>query len=140
MLTRYADLPPEQEVIVAAAIGCAINVHKALGPGFKECIYHTALKLELESQGMSYETEKPIQVKYRQWMIPGQKVDLIVAGIVLVEIKAVPRLRVLHRCQVQSYLKTTGLPVGLLMNFNARLLKQGLQRVTPLGPREARLK
>ena len=140
MLTRYADLTPEQEVIVAAAIGYAINVHKALGPGFKECIYHTALKLELESQGMSYETEKPIQVKYRQWMIPGQKVDLIVAGIVLVEIKVVPRLRVLHRCQVQSYLKTTGLPVGLLMNFNARLLKQGLQRVTPLGPREARPK
>jgi len=108
-----------------------------LGPGFKECIYHTAMRLELESQEISYESEKPIEVKYRQWRIPGQKVDLIVAGIVLVEIKAVPRLRVLHRCQVQSYLKTTGLPIGLLMNFNARLLKQGLQRVTPLGLREA---
>jgi GxxExxY protein len=140
MLKKYADLPPEQEAIVATVIGCAINVHKALGPGFKECIYHTALRLELESQGLAYESEKPIEVKYRQWRIPGQKVDLIVAGIVLVEIKAVPRLRVIHRCQVQSYLKTTGLPVGLLMNFNARLLKQGLQRVTPLGPREARPK
>jgi len=130
-------LAPEQEAIVATVIGCAINVHRVLGPGFKECIYPTAMRLELESQEISYESEKPIEVKYRQWRIPGQKVDLIVAGIVLVEIKAVPRLRVLHRCQVQSYLKTTGLPIGLLMNFNARLLKQGLQRVTPLGLREA---
>jgi GxxExxY protein len=137
MLKKYADLAPEQEAIVATVIGCAINVHRVLGPGFKECIYHTAMRLELESQEISYESEKPIEVKYRQWRIPGQKVDLIVAGIVLVEIKAVPRLRVLHRCQVQSYLKTTGLPIGLLMNFNARLLKQGLQRVTPLGLREA---
>jgi len=135
MLTKHADLPPEQEAIVATVIGCAINVHRTLGPGFKERIYHTALRLEFESQGIFYESEKPIEVKYRQWKIPGQKVDLIVAGIVLVEVKAVPRLRVIHRCQVQSYLKTTGLPIGLLMNFNARLLKHGLQRVTPLGPR-----
>jgi len=135
MLTKHADLPPEQEAIVATVIGCAINVHRTLGPGFKERIYHTALRLEFESQGVFYESEKPIEVKYRQWKIPGQKVDLIVAGIVLVEVKAVPRLRVIHRCQVQSYLKTTGLPIGLLMNFNARLLKHGLQRVTPLGPR-----
>jgi GxxExxY protein len=133
MLEKYADLPPEQEAIVAAVIGCAINVHRVLGPGFKERIYHTALRLEFDSQGMSYDSEKPLEVKYRQWKIPGQKVDLIVAGIVLVEVKAVPRLRVIHRCQVQSYLKTTGLPIGLLMNFNSRLLKHGLQRVTPLG-------
>ena len=140
MLKKYADLPPEQEAIVAAVIGCAINVHRVLGPGFKESIYHTAMRLELESEELAYESEKPIEVKYRHWKIPGQKVDLVVKGIVLVEIKAVPRLRVLHRCQVQSYLKTTGLPIGLLMNFNARLLKEGLQRVMPLGPREARLK
>ena len=138
MLKKYADLPPDIEAMVSSIIGCAISVHRELGPGFKESIYHTAFKLELESRGIPYESEKPIQVKYRDWMIPGQKVDLVVQGIVLVEIKAVPRLRVLHRCQAQSYLKTTGLPVGLLMNFNARLLKDGLQRMKPLGPREAR--
>jgi GxxExxY protein len=138
MLIKYADLPPEQEAIVSEIIGCAIAVHRELGPGFKESIYHTALRLEFDSRTISYENEKPIEVKYRRWTIPGQKVDLIVAGLVIVEIKAVPRLRVLHRCQLQSYLKTTGLPVGLLMNFDARLLKDGLQRVTPLGAREAR--
>ncbi len=140
MLSKYDDLPPEIEAIVSSVIRCAIRVHRELGPGFKESIYHAAMKLEMESCRISFESEKPILVKYRDWMIPGQKVDLIVEGLVIVELKVVPRLRVLHRCQLQSYLKATGLPVGLLMNFNARLLKQGLQRVLPLGPREARLK
>jgi GxxExxY protein len=67
MLEKYADLPPEQEAIVSAVIGCAINVHRILGPGFKECIYHTALRLEFESGGLAYESEKPIEVKYRHW-------------------------------------------------------------------------
>jgi GxxExxY protein len=140
MLKTYSDLTTEQEAIVSETIGCGIAVHKELGPGFRECIYHRAFRLELASRGISYESDKPILVKYREWSIPGQKVDLIVAGIVLVELKAVPRLRLLHRYQVQSYLRTTGLPIGLLMNFNSTLLKNGLLRVTPVGPREARPK
>jgi len=140
MLDKYADFTPEQEEIVSSTIGCAIAVHRELGPGFKECIYHRAFRLELDSRGIPYESDKPIQVKYREWCIPGQKVDLIVANTILVELKAVPRLRILHRCQVQSYLRTTNLPIGLLMNFNATLLKNGLQRIMPVGPREARPK
>jgi GxxExxY protein len=66
MLTKYDDLPLEQEAIVAAVIGCAINVHRILGPGFQDRIYHTGFRLELESQGLEYESEKPIDVKYRQ--------------------------------------------------------------------------
>jgi GxxExxY protein len=131
MLNNYADLTAEQEEIVSSIIGCAIAVHRELGPGFKEAIYHRAFSLELDSRGIPFESEKPILVKYRQWTIPGQKIDLIVRGIVLVELKAVPRLRAFHKYQVQSYLRTTGLPVGLLMNFNAPLLKDGLQRVMP---------
>ena len=65
----------------------------------------------------------------RDWTIPGQKVDLIVEGIVLVEIKTVPRLRPVHQAQVLSYLKTTGLRVGILMNFNVGILKHGLRRI-----------
>ena len=140
MLDRHTDLSLEQEAIVSEVIGCGIAVHRELGPGFKECIYHRAFRLELESRGITYESDKPIQVTYREWRIPGQKIDLIVANTVLVELKAVPRLRILHRCQVQSYLRTTNLPIGLLMNFNATLLKNGLQRITPVGPREARPK
>jgi GxxExxY protein len=131
MLTKHHDLSAEQEEVVSSVIGCAIAVHRELGPGFKECIYHRAFQLELDSRGLAYESEKPILVKYRQWFIPGQQIDLIVAGTVLVELKAVPRLRPLHRYQVQSYLRTTSLPVGLLLNFNVPLLKNGLQRIIP---------
>jgi GxxExxY protein len=143
MLTKHHDLSVEHENLVTAVIGCGITVHRELGPGFKECIYHRAMRLELDSRGLKFETDKPILVKYRQWLIPGQKIDLIVAGVVLVELKAVPRLRRIHQYQVQSYLRTTSLPIGLLMNFNAALLKDGLQRVflqPPVGPREARLR
>lgn len=85
--------------------------------------------LELDLRGLTFECEKPILVRYKQWNIPGQKVDLIVAGVVLVEIKAVPKLRPVHRAQVVSYLKTLDLKVGLLMNFKAAVLKDGFQRV-----------
>ena len=131
MLSKYADLPAEQEAIVSKAIGCGIAVHRELGPGFKERIYHTAYRLELESQGIPFESDKRIVVKYRNWEIPGQQIDLIVGGVVLVELKAVPKLRVLHECQVRSYLRTTRLNVGLLLNFNAPLLKQGMRRIVP---------
>ena len=129
MLRAKTDLPQEVEALVSAAIGCAISVHRELGPGFKEKIYHRAYRLELTARGLAFESEKPILVKYRDWMIPGQTVDLIVAGAVLVELKAVPRLRDFHRHQVISYLRTTGLRIGLLLNFNAVLLKEGMRRV-----------
>ena len=129
MLKTATNLSPEVEAVVTAAIGCGIAVHRELGPGFKEKIYHRAYRLELDSRGLAFESDKPILVKYRQWAIPGQTVDLIVAGVVLVELKAVPRLRPFHQRQVISYLRTTGLRVGLLMNFNAALLKEGIQRI-----------
>ena len=75
MLEKYADLPPEQEEIVSLVIGCAIAVHRELGPGFKESIYHQAFRLELDSRSIAFESEKAILVKYRQWSIPGQKID-----------------------------------------------------------------
>ena len=131
MLTKHDDLSRDHEEIVSLTIGCAITVHRELGPGFKESIYHRAFRLELDSHHISFESEKAILVRYKQWSIPGQKIDLIVGGIVLVELKAVPRLRPFHKYQVQSYLRTTGLPIGLLMNFNAPLLKDGLERVLP---------
>jgi GxxExxY protein len=76
-----------------------------------------------------FESEKPILVPYRQWQIPGQPVDLIVAGLVLIELKAIPKLRKIHHQQVVAYLRATKLEVGLLMNFNTILLKDGLKRI-----------
>jgi GxxExxY protein len=125
----WTPLGEADEAIVTDAIGCAVTVHRTLGPGFKESIYHRAYRLELDSRGISYESEKPIVVKYRDWIIPGQRVDLIVRGVVLIEIKVVPKVRELHRRQVLSYLRTMELRVGLILNFNSMLMKHGIHRV-----------
>ena len=129
MLRVSSPLTADQEKIVAEVVDCGVTVHRLLGPGFREKIYSRAFRLELDSRQLRFECEKPILVRYKDWTIPGQKVDLIVEDVVRVEIKVVPRLRPIHRVQVISYLKTIGLRVGLLMNFNAVVLKQGLQRV-----------
>ena len=110
-------------------IGCAIAVHRALGPGFLESIYKKAMCIELDARGLTYERERPIRVKYRDVEIPGQRVDLIVEGLIVVELKAVVRLDGVHRAQLISYLRTTGLRGGLLINFRVRVLKDGLQRI-----------
>jgi len=129
MLVNESPLTEAEEGVVSSAIGCGISVHKELGPGFREFIYEEAYCLELAARQMRFERQKRIAVRFKDWLIPGQKIDLVVEGIVLVEIKAVPRLRPLHRQQVVSYLKTTGLRVGLLLNFNVPLLKAGIRRV-----------
>lgn len=129
MLRIESPLPPDIEEIVTKVVDVGFTVHKVLGPGFKEKIYERAFCLELDSRGLKFECEKPIEVKYEDWRIPGQKVDLVVAGIVLVELKAVPQLRKLHHRQVLSYLKTMDLRIGLLVNFNVSLYKTGVKRV-----------
>ena len=108
---------------------CAFTVHRLLGPGFREKIYERALCLELDACGLKFESEKSIQVRFKEWLIPGQKIDLLVEGFVLVETKVVPKLRPLHRLQVLSYLKTMDLRLGLLINFNVPVLKDGFKRV-----------
>ena len=129
MIAVESPLSPETEAIVSSCIGVAIDVHRELGAGFKELIYQRAYCLELDSRGISFESEKPVLVTYRHWQIPGQRLDLVVAGEVLVEIKAVPRIKDAHHAQVRSYLKATGLRIGLLFNFNERLVKNGMRRI-----------
>ena len=129
MLRVESPLTDGQEAIVSAVMDCGFAVHKELGPGFKEKIYQRAFALELDSRGIRFEAEKQIEVRYRHWRIPGQKIDLIVEKLVLVELKVVPRLRDIHRDQVLSYLKTLELRVGLLMNFNVSVFKAGFRRV-----------
>ena len=124
-----SPLPPETESAMTETIGCAIAVHRALGPGFLESIYRKAMYVELEAHHLAYEAERPIKVVYRGIEIPGQRVDLIVEGLIVVELKSVMHLDQIHRAQVISYLKTTGLRGGLLINFRAPMLRQGLRRI-----------
>ena len=124
-----SPLSPEAESLMTQTIGCAIAVHRALGPGFLESIYRKAMYIELDAQRLAYETERPIKVVYRDIEIPGQRVDLIVEGLIVVELKSVMRLDEVHRAQLISYLKTAGLRGGLLINFRAPTLRQGLRRI-----------
>lgn len=104
-------------------------MHRQLGPGFLESIYATAMALELSAAGLPFERERAVSVNYRGTHIGGQRVDLIVADAVIVEIKAVARLDPVFHAKLISYLKTTGLRAGLLINFNMPLLKEGLKRI-----------
>ncbi len=125
----HSPLSPEAEQAMTETIGCAIAVHRELGPGFLESIYKKAMHIELRAHGLAFECERALTVNYRGIEIPGQRVDLIIENQIVVELKAVVRLDDVHRAQVVSYLKTTKLRGGLLINFRVPVLKQGLQRI-----------
>jgi GxxExxY protein len=111
-------------------IGCGIAVHAALGPGLLESIYRDALAIELELALLKFEMERRVKVTYRGRPVAGAlEIDLLVEGSVVVEIKAVERVHPVHLAQVITYLKLTGCPAGLLMNFNATSLRAGLKRL-----------
>jgi GxxExxY protein len=122
-------VPVELNRVTERIIGAAMAVHCELGPGFLESIYSTALCIELSARALPFEKEKAVEVVYRGVSIRGQRVDLVVGEQVLVEVKAVSAIEPIHVAQVVSYLKTTGLRIGLLVNFHERLLKDGIRRV-----------
>ena len=99
-------------------IGAAIQVHKELGPGFLESIYEQALKVELSESGLSFDSQKEIKVQYSGVEVGVHRLDLIVEEEIIVELKAVKELADIHFAQLRSYLKATGIKVGLLLNFS----------------------
>ena len=98
-------------------IGAAIQVHSELGPGFLENIYEEALKIELSEHGLHFDSQKEIRVEYLDVEIGMHRLDLIVENEIIVDLKAVKELADIHFAQLRSYLKATGLKIGLLLNF-----------------------
>jgi GxxExxY protein len=123
-----ASIPPTTEQVVHEVIGAAIAVHRALGPGFIEPVYDRAMRIELRHRNLRTELQKAIQIEYRGEVVCRHRLDLVVEGIMVVEIKAVRKLRPIHQAQILSYLKASGCRVGLLMNFNVPVLLDGLRR------------
>ena len=118
------------DALTELVIGAAIAVHIALGPGLLESIYRDALVIELTLRGVSVKVEEHVPVIYRGQRIRGDlKIDLVVDDRLIVEIKAVDRLNPVFQAQVITYLKLTGHPAGLLLNFNATTLRAGLKRL-----------
>lgn len=112
-------------------IGAALEVHRELGPGLLENAYQTCLAVELLSRGFSLERQKLLPVVYKDQRVDcGYRLDLVVEGLVIVEIKAIERLERVHSVQLLSYLRFAKCPVGLLLNFHAGFLtRDGLKRV-----------
>ncbi|NLF08454.1 MAG: GxxExxY protein [Pirellulaceae bacterium] len=110
------------EALSGQIIEAAICVHKELGPGFLESIYESALKVALRHRGIVYESQKEVTVIFKNEEVGVHRLDLLVDSMIVVELKAVKALEDVHFAQVRSYLRATGLHVGLLLNFNAPTL------------------
>jgi len=128
-LVGKGDLPVEIEELSRAVIGCAIEVHRHLGPGLLERLYEEALIYELRASGMEVRSQVDIVVRYKQLELRGQRLDLLVNGTIIVEIKSIATLLDVHAAVLLSYLRSLDVPVGLLINFNVIQLRQGLKRV-----------
>ncbi|HNR74927.1 MAG: GxxExxY protein [Cyclobacteriaceae bacterium] len=111
-------------------IGCAIQVHRELGPGLLESSYEECLHYELIQSGLLVEKQKPLPLVYKEVKLDcGYRVDLMIERKVIVEVKAVEALNDIHMAQVLTYLKLSKVRLGLLMNFNVMLLKSGIKRI-----------
>jgi GxxExxY protein len=110
-------------------IGCAISVHKTLGPGLMEATYEEALCLELTDEGLPFTRQIGVPIFYRGHLIGEYRPDLVVDGRVVVEIKSVERLIGVHQAQVLAYMRVLNVPVGLLVNFNGEVLRTGIKRL-----------
>lgn len=125
-----AEVKREINEITELIIGCAIQVHRELGPGLLESAYEACLAYELGERGLSVERQKALPIVYRDVRLEcGYRLDLLVEEAVVVEVKCVETLAPIHQAQLLSYLKLSGCRVGLLINFNVTLLKDGIRRL-----------
>ena len=124
-----STLPPELDRLVVQTIGALLAVHRELGSGMSESVYAAAARVELTERGIPFENERACAVRYRGRLLCHQRIDLLVDGRLVVELKSVDALHPVHVAQVVSYLRLTGAGAGLLVNFNVPILKQGLRRI-----------
>lgn len=126
------------DALANAVIGAAIEVHRALGAGYLESVYEEALGVELTLRNIPFVRQQVVQVLYKGVQVGEGRMDFLVDGRLVVEIKTVDALIPVHRAQVISYLKALGQPLGLLLNFRAALLRDGLERVVYTAPLSSR--
>jgi GxxExxY protein len=117
------------DYLARIVVDAALEVHRALGPGFLESVYERALTVELELRRIPFQRQVPIVVRYKGVEVGDGRIDLLVDGCLVVELKAVETMAPVHLAQVLSYLRARKLRLGLLINFNARQLREGLRRV-----------
>jgi GxxExxY protein len=124
--------------ITRRIIGAAIEVHRHLGPGLLESAYETCLAFELKQLGFRIEQQRPLPVVYKDVKLDcGYRLDIVVDDAIIIEVKAIAQLAPIHDAQLLSYLRLSGMKVGLLLNFHVRVLKNGLKRIVNEFPDSA---
>jgi GxxExxY protein len=127
-VAEHHSVQIETSPLVRRVIGCAITVHRALGPGLLESAHGHCLAQEMAHQGIEFLREHALPIPYRGTLVDcGYRVDFVVAGELLLEIKSVEALHAIHHAQVLTYLKLSGIEQGLLINFNTQRLVDGLK-------------
>ncbi|MEG6585016.1 GxxExxY protein [Dendrosporobacter sp. 1207_IL3150] len=123
------DREDELKKLTSRVLGAAMEVHSILGPGYLESVYEESLAQEFEIRDIPYERQKTINLSYKGHKVGESRLDFLVDDILIVELKAVEQISPIHTAQVLSYLKTTGLYLGIVINFNVVSLKSGIKRV-----------
>jgi GxxExxY protein len=119
----------EFDELSRSVIGCAIEVHRNLGPGLLESTYRQCLACELSHAGVSFQMELPLPVRYKDTPLDcGYRIDLLVSGDLIVEIKSVETLQPIHQAQILTYMRLAKIPLGLLINFNVTRMQNGIKR------------
>ena len=136
LVTERMDVAPHLNVITSQIIGAAIEVHRHLGPGLLESTYTPCMQYELRACGLEFAAQRALPLVYKELLLANSyRVDLIVGGEVLVELKCVDRVLPVHEAQLLTYLRLTGCPLGLLINFNVAKLVDGVKRRANTHPR-----
>lgn len=121
----------EKDMLTEQVIGCAIEVHRTLGPGLLESAYQQALAHELSLKGIAFQMEVLLAVQYKDVHLDcGYRLDLVIEGRLIIELKAVDELKGIHTAQLLTYLKLSKIRTGLLINFNVERLVDGIKRVS----------
>ena len=122
-------VPARVDELARAVIGAAIEVHRTLGRGFLESIYEAAMAVELFARGIEFERQVEMPIVYRGVEVGVHRLDLLVEGQLVVELKAINRHHDVHMAQIISYLKAGNFPLGLILNFDSSLMKDGIRRI-----------
>jgi GxxExxY protein len=128
-VVKWDEPDPELDSLARAVIGAAIEVHRQLGPGLTENLYENGLCIELRLRGIEFVRQPIVQIEYKGENIGEFRLDLLVGGRLVVELKAIERFAPIHKAIAITYLKITKCKLALLINFNVPLLKEGIKRV-----------
>ena len=128
---EQAGRAPFEDALTGLVIGCAMEVHRHLGPGLLESVYESCLCQELAERNLSFVRQVSLPIMYKSTRIDGAyRMDIVIADRVVVEVKAVETLLPIHEAQILTYMQLSGFPLGLLLNFHTTMLRHGIRRLS----------